>query len=251
MTKERIKTYVKAYDAEIGGGVPTGQVVLLEGATGTMKSSFAYYVLHRNAMEGRKGLYVLMEQESDAFLRQMEAQGLNPAEASENLMVFDLSRGRERLLELADKIDDTARVRTGGRGVKEGGFLPIFRSKLVQLRKRFPFELLVIDSFDALALILDLTNKRVEVFKFFEWLRDLGATTFLVWEAATYPLWEQVGLEEEFLADAIFQLRMDYTNDVDLQRRLRCVKMRNADHSTDYYTLIFERGQFEVTKAIS
>jgi circadian clock protein KaiC len=251
MATERIRTFVRGYDEEIGGGIPKGQVLLVEGATGTMKSSFVYYALHYNALEGTKSLFVNMEQSSESLLQQMRSLGLDTAKASKNLMVLDLSRGRERLLELAEKLEEVAKERPGARGLKNGGFLPIFKSKLVQIKRRFPFELLAVDSFDALALILELENKRIEVFNLFEWLRDLHVTTFLITEVATAPMWESLCLEEEFLADGIFQLRMDYTNDVDLRRRLRCVKMRNANHSTDYFTLVFERGQFEVTKAIS
>lgn len=251
MVTDRIRTYVRGYDEEIGGGIPKGQVVLVEGATGTMKSSFVYYTIHYNALRGTKGLYVNMEQSGDALLQQMRSLGLDTAKASKNLMVLDLSKGRERLLELAEKLDEAARERTGGRGLKNGGFLPIFKSKLVQIKRTFPFEILAVDSFDALTLILNLENKRIEIFNLFEWLRDLQVTTFLISEVTTAPVWERFGLEEEFLADGIFQLRMDYTNDVDLQRRLRCVKMRNANHSTDYFTLVFDKGQFEVTRAIS
>jgi len=56
--------------------------------------------------------------------------------------------------------------------------------------------------------------------------------------------------DEAFLADAIFELKMETVNDVDVQRRIRCVKMRSVEHKTDYFTLIHENKWFEIAKAI-
>jgi len=40
-----IKTFVRGFDEEIGGGIPQGHVVLVAGPPGTMKSSLAYSIL--------------------------------------------------------------------------------------------------------------------------------------------------------------------------------------------------------------
>ena len=37
---------------------------------------------------------------------------------------------------------------------------------------------------------------------------------------------------------------------VSVQRHIRCVKMRAIDHSTDFYSLLFDDGRFKATKVI-
>ncbi|MCJ7517908.1 MAG: hypothetical protein MUO18_08110, partial [Methanomassiliicoccales archaeon] len=61
--RTKFKTYVQGFDENLGGGIPQGQIVLLAGEAGTMKSSLAYYVLFMNAKkDGINGLYISLEQ---------------------------------------------------------------------------------------------------------------------------------------------------------------------------------------------
>src|SRR5438034_8908981 len=46
-------------------------------------------------------------------------------------------------------------------------------------------DLIVIDSLDALEVLAKFSDRRTELFQFFEWLRDLGATTLVLGEAAS------------------------------------------------------------------
>jgi KaiC/GvpD/RAD55 family RecA-like ATPase len=238
-----VRTFVRGLDGELGGGVPKGQVALLRGASGTMKSSVAYSILYHNAKKGVRGLYVTFEQEATSLLQQMAALGLRPQDVSEALPILDLSRGREHLEKLAEKM----RELTAGKA--ERPMTAIFKAKIAQLRKQVEFDLLAIDSWNALELALEFQDRRSEVFDLFEWLRRLGCTTFLVVEQPTGTADD--GLEEEFLADAIFNLRLEQVSETAFHRRIQCAKMRSADHSTDFFALVFEGDHFEVGKAIS
>src|SRR3989442_4729659 len=63
MARPLVKTHIRGFDDDVlRGGIPQGHVVLVRGASGTMKSSLAYYVLYHNAVEGPPGLYVTPEQ---------------------------------------------------------------------------------------------------------------------------------------------------------------------------------------------
>lgn len=238
-----VRTYVRGFDGELSGGVPKGQVVLVRGASGTMKSSFAYCIAYHNARKSVRGLYVTLEQEASGLLQQMAALGLRPQEVSEMLPVLDLSRGREHIEKLAEKMKELTA------GKEERAMAAIFKSKIAQLRKQIDFDILVIDSWDALELALEFRDRRSDVFDLFEWLRSLKCTTFLI--AETPFAGGDDGLEEEFLADAIFNLKLAQTSEVGFQRRIQCSKMRSANHSTDFFTLVFEGDHFEVAKAIS
>ncbi len=57
--------------------------------------------------------------------------------------------------------------------------------------------------------------------------------------------------DEEYLADGIIQLRLQQINDLDVQRRIRCYKMRSTNHKTGSYALVFEDGVFSATRAMS
>ena len=53
MAEERVPTFIKGFDEHLEGGILPGCVVLIIGEPGTMKSSFAYSILHHNAKAGR------------------------------------------------------------------------------------------------------------------------------------------------------------------------------------------------------
>ena len=117
------------------------------------------------------------------------------------------------------------------------------------MRRKRSFQILAIDSWDALELILEFKDRRVETFGFFEWLRDLGVTSLLISEEP--PLEGRTNaLEEEFLADGILHLRLEPVTEVAYQRRVQCVKMRSVNQDSDDRTLLFENGRFEVARAI-
>ena len=240
--KPVVRTFVHGFDGELGGGVPEGQVVLVRGGSGTMKSTLAYSILYHNAQKGVKGLYVTLEQEASSLLHQMAELGFKPASVSDSVPILDLGRGRVHLEKLAEKVRELAH------GKSERPLTAILKAKVQQLKKQFGFELLILDSWDALELVLEFQDRRRETFDFFEWLRALGTTTFLLSELPSAP---EDGLEEEFLADAIFRLRLEPVTETSFQRRIQCSKMRSANHSSDFFTLVFDGEHFEVAKAIS
>lgn len=240
--KSVVPTYIRGFDGALGGGVPPSQVVLLRGASGTMKSSLVYSFLYYNAQKGRKGLYVTLEQEAASLLAQMASLGFRPASVSDDLPMLDLSKGRDHLAKLAERVQEITRGKT------DRPMTAIFKAKVAELRREFGFELFVIDSWDALTLVLEFQDRRRETFDLFEWMRGLGVTTFLVSESPPTP---DEGLEEEFLSDTIFRVRLEPVTPTTFQRRIQCSKMRAANHSSDFFTLLFEDGRFDIARALS
>jgi KaiC/GvpD/RAD55 family RecA-like ATPase len=127
--------------------------------------------------------------------------------------------------------------------------LAVLQGKILDLRRRQGFELLAVDSWDALELVLEFKDRRTETFRFFEWLRDVGVTSLLVSEEPPLGAEGSV-LEEEFLADGILHLRMVPVTETSFQRRIQCRKMRSVNQDSDEHTLLFENGRFEVARAI-
>src|SRR3989304_2159010 len=69
MPEDRISTSVRNLDEKMGGGILAGQVVLLCGRAGTMKSSLAFSILHNAAKrEGRRGVYLTLEQSREGLV---------------------------------------------------------------------------------------------------------------------------------------------------------------------------------------
>src|SRR3989449_9081313 len=56
---------------------------------------------------------------------------------------------------------------------------------------------------------------------------------------------------EEYLSDGIIHTKMERVDDANIQRRIRCVKLRGTNHSTNYYTLIFQSGILQATRIIA
>ncbi|MFQ6060817.1 MAG: RAD55 family ATPase [Thermoplasmata archaeon] len=232
------KLYVEGFDEEIEG-VPEGHVVLISGPPGTMKSSLAYNILYHHAKDdGVRGLYVTLEQSRSSLEFHMAGLGMDPADVADELNIQDFSKIRRGIQEMGGEKESIE---------KGSHWMDIIRKHLTDLKDGMGYELLVIDSLPVLETISDLKNRRTEMFHFFGWLRTLGATTFIISEISPDP---NVVYDEDYLADGLLYLTMDKVGEMDVYRRIRCVKMRGVDHSTSYFTLEYKNNRFQVAGVI-
>lgn len=223
----RVPTFVDGLDEFLGGGVPEGHVVLVQGPPGSMKTTLTYSVLLSNAArEKHRGLYLCLEQSRARFLAQMEQTGLPPGPGGDLLEVVDLAGARREtpdqawgevwLEVLGGLIDDAA-----GR-----------ETKLAAL--------------DSLTLHEALAGqvKRSQVMELFEKFREAGLTAFVISEGSGDGL-HPAGAD--FLADGILQVRIaDESGGVQRSRRIAVRKMRGVAHGLDDLTLLFRNGKFRV-----
>ncbi|MEK6851902.1 MAG: ATPase domain-containing protein, partial [Candidatus Thermoplasmatota archaeon] len=72
-------------------------------------------------------------------------------------------------------------------------------------------------------------------------LRGLGMTTIVIMEAEG-P--EHFPNHEEFVADGAITLSYASDPEGHVDLRIRCLKMRHANHTRDFFTLEFEGGRF-------
>ena len=231
---ERIKTFIQGFDDRISEGIPEGHTVLLAGEPGTFKSSIAFYMLYHAAMtDGRRSAYITLEQGRESLQQHMLNMGLDHEKVDKFVTIVDLALIRKNL----DKLGQQS-------------WMQIFKTYSLNLKESLDFEILVIDSLPVLELLAEFNNPRQELFHFFEWLRDLKITTIIISEMpGGSDRYATNG--EDFLADGIIHLKMEKVGDVNIQRRIRCVKMRATSHSTDFYTLLFHNGVFQATRVIS
>ncbi|MEM0448793.1 MAG: ATPase domain-containing protein [Methanomassiliicoccales archaeon] len=232
---KRLKTYIEGFDRILEGGIPGNHIVLVAGTPGTMKSSITYYLMYHNVLDnGMTAVYVTLEQSRESLLRQMEKMGMRTDKVKDRLHVLDLSIIRKKLRE----------VSTGG------SWMQVFKGYLSNLKENLKFDILAIDSLDVLETMAEIANRRTDLFYLFEWMRDLEATIFLISEASGERLLDG-RFDEGYLSDGIITLKMQVVRDVETQRRIRCVKMRETNHDPSYYSLLFSNGKFQVTKVIS
>ncbi len=240
METKKIPTYVDGLDELLGGGLPKEHVILVSGLPGTMKSSLTYAILHGNAKErGAKVLYVTLEQTRKSLEAQMETMGFDVEAVRSDVHLLDVGTIQKELGKSATK-----------------PWMEFLRRALNTKMDIDGIELLAIDSLEALEVLAKFQDRRAELFQFFESLRDLGTTTLVLAEAtpeATFLGFEGTPAhkDETFLADGIVELKMHQISDVEVQRRIRVVKMRGANHRTGFHALLFENGHFQITSVIS
>jgi len=226
--KPRIKTYIRGLDPQLDGGIPENHVVLIAGKPGTMKSSVAFNVLYHNAnRDDMTGVYVTLEQGRDSLIANMEGLGMTMSGLEREISVLDLGMIRKKLTQLTNQT-----------------WLEVFQMYLKNLKKNMDIKLVVIDSLPVLEVMSKFSSPREDLFKLFEWLRELNVTTFLITEM-------QQGDEnfakygEDFLADGIMHLDLRRENNT-VNLFLSVVKMRETQHKRGYYPLIFDKSGFEV-----
>ena len=231
----RIKTHIEGYDRALEGGIPQGQVVLMAGTPGTMKSSLAYYILYNQAREEKATcVYVTLEQSRSSLLRQMEKMGMRTEDVKHSLHILDLGIIRKNLKHVS-----------GG-----DSWMQVFKGYIASLKNDLNFDIIAIDSLGVLEAMSEMDNRRTDMFYLFEWLRDLGATVLLISEVSPERLFSGA-YDEGYLADTIITLKMQMVRDVEMQRRIRCIKMRETNQDASSFSLLFTGGRFQVTRAIS
>jgi len=231
--KGRVKTYVKDLDERMEGGVPKGYVVLVCGTAGSMKSSFTFNILYNAAKnENVKGLYVSLEQERGSLLRQMKKLGMNIKNVSHLVSLIELREpikrgvGKETLF-------------------KKGNWMDALLTQIQNYKKAIDFEILVIDSLDALYALTTIEDPRTEIFHFFRGLRNLGITTFIITEMPQSK--KEFGKYdvESFLSDGIIHLAIERLGNT-VGRFVNIAKMRETRHATDFFPLVVDENGFAI-----
>ena len=230
--KGRIKTYVQDLDERMQGGIPKNYVVLVCGTAGSMKSSFTFNIMYNAAKhEGKKGLYVSLEQERGSLIRQMKKLGMNIKDVK-NLIT---------LIELREPIKRGSKETL----FKKGNWMDAILTQIQNYKKTMDFEILVIDSLDALYALTPIKDPRTEIFHFFRGLRALGITTFLITEMPQGRKEFGKYEVESFLSDGIMHLSIERLGNT-VGRFVNIAKMRETKHATDFFPLVVDENGFAI-----
>ncbi len=244
---KRVRTYIKGLDEHIEGGIPAGHIVLLSGSAGTMKSSVAFNILYNEALAGRTGIYVSLEQSHTSILNHFVNMGYDLGKIN-LVIVQDLSKLMADLARVKGHAGTIILVDVGAfrKEIKEvqvdenRSWLNVIKNVLKRVKTEAACDHFVLDSLSALYVLSKFKNPRIELFFIFEFLRDLDITSVLVSEARDEKLCEY---DEDFLCDAIISLRLTPFRR-NIVREVSVVKMRTTNCNNDVFSLEFKAGQF-------
>ncbi|MFQ6105877.1 MAG: RAD55 family ATPase [Candidatus Hydrothermarchaeaceae archaeon] len=222
---ERVKTHVKGLDKHIENGIPKGSISLICGTPGTMKSSLAYSILYNNALKsGLKGVYVTLEQDTKSLKQQMKALNMDK-DVSVDFIEFEDVRKKS---------------------AKDKSSIKIMEKLISDMKGNY--DLLVLDSLNAMYSLALIENPRREIYEFFKSLHSSGMTSFLVSEMSLdKESFSDYGVEG-FLADGIIHLDFKKRGDIlkSLERYIGIVKMRTTNHDTQYFPVLYMGDSFTV-----
>jgi len=247
---ERVKTYVVGLDENIQGGIPKGQITLVSGSAGTMKSSICFNILYNEALNGKVGVYVSLEQSQQSIMAQMQNMGYDFSKIN-LVMISDLAKMATDLKSAkASKTGTLVLVDVGciRKEIKEvkvdenRSWLNVIKNILKKVSEEMPLSLFTLDSLSALYVLSKFKNPRIELFYIFEYLRDMGINSFLISEmptdGTTYGEYD-----EDFLCDSIVHVRLTPFRR-NIVREVSIVKMRATNCNNDVFTLEFKNGKF-------
>ncbi len=229
----RVRTFVEGLDEALGGGVPKGHVIVVEGSAGTMKSSLVFSILaHAATVEGKHGLYLSLHERTPSLLKQVGSLGLPLHVERGSLVVID-PRAAKGLLD------------------PRKDWLEAFQAAVDGIRGPRSLDLLAIDSLESLETLAQFPDRRRELLRLFEWLRDAELTTFVISETPDLTVQGSAASrrsDQDFLADGILHLAQHPVSEHDVERRLRVVKMRGTHHDTGYLRLTLSDGRFRAVR---
>ncbi len=207
----RVGTGIAGLDEMLGGGLPSGHVVLVTGLPGTGKTCFGLQFLAAGVARGEKGLFLSLEEDVAPLVESGRLFGWPIDEA--------IHAGTLKILRLDPKETRQNLQRIQGSFAKE----------LAELAPKR----IVVDSVSLLNMLSeDEPNRRQTLFGLAGACRASGATAILTAEAdPTHPAVTRDGLSE-YVADGVVLL--GYSTAEDGRRvglSLRVLKMRRTSHA--------------------
>ncbi|WEL19958.1 RecA-superfamily ATPase implicated in signal transduction [Candidatus Nanohalococcus occultus] len=210
---ERVDSGIKNFDRLLGGGIPKGMTVLVEGEPGSGKSNLGLEYLYRGALKGENGLYISFQDTENEVLR---------------TTTFDWK--------FKDKVEN------GEINIEK--FDPYRYEKLANMLRNALMEnnaeRVVLDPVTDLDLYIDTRkDQRKNLLEIKNELKELGCTTLLLAEQE-----ESTELEEE-IADGIIQ--MSLTRDEEgMKRQIYVKKLKGTDFNHSVHRYIFKNDGLKI-----
>jgi KaiC domain protein len=225
MSKERVNFGIIGLDDMLGGGLIPGSICAIIGTYGTGKTTFSLEFIWDGLKKGEHVIYISLEEREDRILWYMKQKGWDAAPyLATSLFVI--------------KLDPTDFNLANNRIKNE---LPSLISEVKASR-------VVIDP---ISLFEDLfendADRRREMFRFVEGLRDKKCTIMMTSETDPDNVFSSRHSLIEYLADTVVLLRYVRSSDLtDVHLALEVVKMRMSAHSREIKPYEIEQTQVTV-----
>jgi circadian clock protein KaiC len=222
-------TGIRGFDELTGGGLPLGRPTLVCGGPGCGKTLFALEFLVRGAVDyAEPGVFVSFEERTE----DLQANG-----ASLGFDLGALIRGKRLLLDHVrverSEIEETGDYDLDGLFIRIGHAIDTIGARRI-----------VLDTIESLFSGFSNDGRlRAELRRLFGWLKDRGITAVITGERGDQALTRQ-GLEE-YVSDCVILLDNRVINEVST-RRLRIVKYRGSQHTTNECPFLIEEGGFSI-----
>jgi KaiC domain protein len=225
MSKDRVNFGITGLDDMLGGGLIPGNICAIIGTYGTGKTTFSLEFVWDGLKKGEHVIYISLEEREDRILGYMKQKGWDAAPYL-NTALFVI------------KLDPTDFNLANNRIKNE---LPSLISEVHASR-------VVIDP---ISLFEDLfendADRRREMFRFVEGLRDKDCTIMMTSETDPDNVFSSRHSLIEYLADTVIVLRYVRSSDLtDVHLALEVVKMRMSAHSREIKPYEIEQEQVTV-----
>ncbi len=194
---------------EMLGGFPRGHIVTVMGSFGTGKTTFGMQFLMQGLINGEKGIFISLEEDTDSIVANAAAFGwdLKPYIKDKKLAIVKL--------EPADAKATITRV----------------KSEMPDFIRKFNATRVVVDSISLLNMMFaDDSERRARLFGLCQQLKSTGATCVFTAEVKDdNPRSSRDGLVE-YVSDGVIGLRFNERENGDVQLVIQIIKMRRLPH---------------------
>lgn len=215
-------------DNILGGGVPSGHLILITGPPGSMKSTLAFNMIYNvSEIHHTNCLYISLEQSRESLMRQMARLNMSMDKVGDRLMIVDMIGLRTA------KKDET------------GDWRSILLRYVKNIYSEKKFNMFVLDSLGSFKSITSHEFTRQDLQDLFDWFKELGITVLMIAESGISDAPDIS--QEAYLSDGVIELKMKELNDSRVQRWMRVTKMRGMNIDTRYYALLHNGDHFILT----
>lgn len=216
-----VQTGIGGFDDILSGGIPRGNVILVEGAIGCGKTTMGVEFIYRGAKQfGEPGIVVLFEVSPDKIIRDARRFGwdLRELERTNRLrIVFTTREVLRQELQQADSVLLEEAAKIGARRIFIDGVARLIGSN-------------------------GTPETRSGFHVFTEGLQRENLTAILAIEASAYSAGQNGSLPEESIADTVIRLRMEEKERA-VSRSLEVVKSRGQYYQLGRHTFRIIDGQ--------
>lgn len=224
-----VKTGIAGFDDILNGGIPRGNVILLEGAIGVGKTTMGVEFVYRGASQfGEPGVIVVFEVSPDKLTRDALRFGWDLAKLERDKLVRIVFTTRDVLRQELQQADSVLLEQAANIGARR----------------------IFIDGVARLVGSNGLPESRSAFHVLTEGLQRENLTAILAVEPSVLNGHGSPSLPEESIADTVIRLRMEDSNRA-VNRSLEIVKSRGQDYQMGRHTFrILDRQGLQVYRRV-